>query len=88
MYLQDDVIKEIKHWMIDNDYKMRHVAELMECSRSFVSIVLQGRKKMPDSWLNKLPSYIHARILRQEIQETKDELIVLQDRLTKVLNNA
>ncbi len=46
--------KVVRKLMIDRDENLKDIAKLFDVSAAFVSLVLGGKKQIPDGWLEKL----------------------------------
>jgi len=68
MNINTQLIKNLKHWMIDENYNGSDLATFLGCSRSFVSSVIAGKKSIPESWLYKLPVKVTEAVIKEKIE--------------------
>lgn len=78
----EDLIKEIR---LNNNENMADMAEWLGVSLPFVSAVENGKKKIPESWFEKISQ--HYDLSKKQKKELEDSILETQSQIKLDLSN-
>ena len=78
--------KFLRKLRIDNGEILRDMAKKLEVSSAFLSAVENGKKKMPDTWLEKLKVLYLLDV--QQMEKLKDAIIESRETVELNIHNA